>query len=92
MIAAVYFHEDSSGVTQIAPADDIDHPAWWLMRLAWGAHGNIDAVCMALVRRVLPENDGSIATRIFRPTRGKGAFFRGVADAADESDAAGGVS
>ena len=63
------------------------YPSWWLMRLAWGARGNLDALCMAIVRRVLPENDGTIATKIFRGGGcKKAAFFRGVADAADEAN------
>jgi len=66
MVAAVYYHGEGSCLTHITPDE---HPAIMLMHLAWHARGNIDALCMAVVKRVKVENDNSIATRVFRGLR-----------------------
>lgn len=68
MVAAVYFDGECSGVTQVPPTRD--NPSWTLMLGAWQAHGNIDALCIGLARKIAPENDGSIALRMFRGGRG----------------------
>ena len=68
MIAAVYYEgleSDASGLTKWHP-EERAHPCWYLMRKAWGARGNIDQLLINLSREVKPENDDSVALRMFR--------------------------
>ena len=83
MLAAVYYDGEDSGLTAVGPGD-VDHPSWHLLRDAYAARGNLDALCMRIVRRVPAERDGSVATKLFRP--GNGAFLRGAAMADEDGE------
>ena len=67
--AAVYFNgaaADDSGLTTWHPSEK-PNPCWYLMLKAWGACGNIDAMCMNISNE-LPDGVGeSVVLRLLKP-------------------------
>jgi hypothetical protein len=66
MLATVWFEGENSGTTQIFPTEGNPNPSFTLAYQAHQCKGNIDQLCIALARRVKPENDGSIVLRMLR--------------------------
>ena len=65
-LATVWFEDEDSGTTRVFPSES--NPSFTLAHMANRCRGNIDKLCLALVRLVPIENDTSVVLRLLRGT------------------------